>query len=153
MSNYPHQQPYYPAPKKSHTVRNVILGVVIGLVLVIGGCMAVIGAGAKAASDSIEKASAPVTYRYHVEGTAKTATVTYMNQSGMSQAGDVKIPFDRDETFTGIVKLANLTATIGQRGGSVTCQVLDEAGKVLAENKASGPFASCSASPQPEPVK
>lgn len=62
----PHQPPsQFQPPKKSHTVRNVVLGVLAGMVLVVGGCTAVVG-GALSSQDakapvSVTSKAAPVT--------------------------------------------------------------------------------------------
>lgn len=120
-------------------------------VIVIGAvsCAAVLGAGASAVNDSIKQAEQPVTYRYSVEGRGK-ATIMYLAEAGSSNNSDVPLPFQRDETFTGLFDLPMVSATLGTGGGSVTCRVLDPTtGAVLAENTASGQFASCSASPPP----
>ncbi|WP_216823032.1 DUF2510 domain-containing protein [Aeromicrobium sp. A1-2] len=42
-------------PKKKHTVRNVLLGLVAVFVLFVGGCMALIGSAANEVSKSIDK--------------------------------------------------------------------------------------------------
>lgn len=61
MSNqqqYPNQpQPHLPdpfAPKKKHTVRNVVIGVTVVMFLVIGGCTALIGGAMNEASKVTE---------------------------------------------------------------------------------------------------
>ena len=47
-------QPYQaPKPPKKHTVRNIVLGVIVGMFLVIGGCTALIG-GALSSVDTAE---------------------------------------------------------------------------------------------------
>lgn len=66
MSNYQPNHPPVPPfpegdhppfpPKKKHTVRNIVLGVFVGIFLVIGGCTALVG-GALSSQD----AKAPVT--------------------------------------------------------------------------------------------
>lgn len=48
----PGAYPYPPPPKKSHTVRNVLLGIGLVMVLMIGGCIALIGG----AANEIDKA-------------------------------------------------------------------------------------------------
>lgn len=58
-----HTQASGPAPtptpaKKSHTVRNVILGVIAVFVLLIGGCLALVGGAANEISNSIDDAEA-----------------------------------------------------------------------------------------------
>jgi hypothetical protein len=62
-SPQPVQHPYQPKPPKKHTVRNVILGVFVGMFLVVGGCTALIGGAgqdAKAPVDVTSKAGTPV---------------------------------------------------------------------------------------------
>lgn len=51
----PYGQPQPPAPKKSHTVRNVLLALVLLFVLFVGGCLALVGTAANQVSKSIEK--------------------------------------------------------------------------------------------------
>ena len=46
-------QPYAQPPKKSHTLRNVLLVLVLLLVLAVGGCFALLAAGVNEASKSI----------------------------------------------------------------------------------------------------
>ncbi|NLE81914.1 MAG: hypothetical protein GX610_20490 [Rhodococcus sp.] len=46
--------PNLPKPKKKHTVRNVILGIIIVLILIVGGCVAFIGGVANEVSDDIK---------------------------------------------------------------------------------------------------
>lgn len=51
------QGPAAAAPaKKSHTVRNVLLGVIAAFVLMIGGCLALVGGAANEISNSIDEA-------------------------------------------------------------------------------------------------
>jgi hypothetical protein len=59
QQGYP-QQGYYqgPPPKKSHTVRNVLLGIVLLFVLLIGGCFALVGTAANEVGKSIDKSIA-----------------------------------------------------------------------------------------------
>lgn len=57
---YPPQQGYYPPqppPKKSHTLRNVLLTLVLLGVLIIGGCMALIGGAANEVDKAIDEAN------------------------------------------------------------------------------------------------
>lgn len=54
----PGQSPQYYAPppqKKSHTLRNVLLVLIVLAVLFVGGCLAIVGLAANEASDSISK--------------------------------------------------------------------------------------------------
>ncbi|WP_408897580.1 hypothetical protein ACJ5H2_00395 [Nocardioides sp. R1-1] len=58
---YPPQggQPYYgqqPPQKKSHLARNIIIAVVAGLILLCGGCFAVVGIGANEVAEEVDKA-------------------------------------------------------------------------------------------------
>lgn len=42
-----------PQPKKKHTLRNVLIAVVVLFVLIVGGCTAILAAGGKAVNDAI----------------------------------------------------------------------------------------------------
>lgn len=57
MSQQPqYAQPYAPQPpKKSHTVRNVLLGIALLFVLVIGGCLALVGGGVNEVDKAIKE--------------------------------------------------------------------------------------------------
>ena len=56
---YQPYQPYQQPPvKKSHTTRNVIVGVVVGFFVMIGGCTAIVAAGADQASKNVSDTSA-----------------------------------------------------------------------------------------------
>lgn len=51
-----YQQPYQPAPmqppKKTHTFRNVVLGILVGGFLLLGGCVALVGVGLNEAAET-----------------------------------------------------------------------------------------------------
>lgn len=58
-----YQQPppgyaYPPPQKKSHTLRNVLLGMVLALILIIGGCVALIGGAANEIDKAIDEEAA-----------------------------------------------------------------------------------------------
>ena len=54
--NTPTAPQYAPQPpKKSHTVRNVLLGIVLLMVLVVGGCLALVGTAANEVGKAIEE--------------------------------------------------------------------------------------------------
>ncbi|NMN94747.1 hypothetical protein [Antrihabitans stalactiti] len=46
--------PSLPKPKKKHTVRNVLIGVIIGFILLVGGCFALVGGVANEISNDIK---------------------------------------------------------------------------------------------------
>jgi len=51
-------QPQYapaPPPKKSHTLRNILIGVLVLFFLLVGGCMAIVGMAANEVDKSIKK--------------------------------------------------------------------------------------------------
>lgn len=59
---YPPQggQPYghpMPPPKKSNTLRNVLIGVVVFFILTCGGCLAIVGVGANEVAKEADKAA------------------------------------------------------------------------------------------------
>lgn len=47
--------PYQPPQKKSHVLRNVIIAVIVGGILLCGGCFAIVGIGANEVSKEIDK--------------------------------------------------------------------------------------------------
>lgn len=138
MSYPQQQQPYYPPQKKRRTWLWVLVGVLVLFVLGFAGCAAMLGAAGKA----MEEATAPRTLVYDVEGTAR-ASISYWQTGGMGSESSVKLPWRKEVQSDGFA-WGTLTVTTDQNGGEVLCRVSGPDGKVIAENRASGPFAMAS---------
>jgi hypothetical protein len=82
MTNTP-QYPNYPQPPKKHTVRNIVLGVFVGIFLVIGGCTALVG-GALSSQDA--KAPATVTSQAPIDnGPTPDPIITPTNKPSVAK--------------------------------------------------------------------
>jgi hypothetical protein len=139
-SGYPHDgYPQQPPPKKKrHTALRILLAIVFVIIAGFVACTARVG---KAVND----AQKPRTITYQLDGKG-TVTVTYTRTGGgLSQQANVKLPFTADVSANGF-SVEILTGTLDQKGGDITCRILDQDKKVIAETKSSGAFASCSAS-------
>lgn len=142
---YPYQPQYAPPPpKKSHTVRNVLL-ILLGIfVLGFAGCIALVGGAAKSIDNESKRV---VDVEYQVEGNAPDASVDYTTfsgaNSGTSTESNAKLPWKQASQVSGLGKTVILTVSTGSKGGDVTCRVLS-GGKVLTEQHASGVFAHAS---------
>jgi hypothetical protein len=141
MNDYPQGAgPWTPAepPKKKRKVWPWVLLAV--LVLIIGAfvsCTAAVGS-------AVSTANAPVSLRYEVTGS--TSTITYGNAAGMAQETEVSPPWSKEVTWDdGMMATGSVTATLGTKGGKVTCRIYN-GDKVVAENSASGLGASASCS-------
>ncbi|MFI1912423.1 MmpS family transport accessory protein [Nocardia sp. NPDC020380] len=94
-----------------------------------------------------------VTIRYEVTGSADQGdtikpSITYSTgEATTSQDTSAVLPWTKDVTLTGLLKLASLTAQAGDSdGATVTCRIL-QGDKVLNENTATGggSIADCTA--------
>jgi len=132
---YPYQNP---APRKRHTVLWILLAVALVIIAGFAACTISVG-------HAVSQATAPRTLTYELEGYG-VATVSYTSAGGgLSQYAGTKLPFTTDVSVSGVA-ISILTATMDQRGGTVTCRIVDKSsGKTLSETKSSGPFSTCSA--------
>lgn len=89
-------------------------------------------------------ANTPVKLTLKVTGTGP-ALITYDNNGQQTQDTQAELPWTKETTVTGYMKIASLSATNGINGGSgeITCQVLRD-GKIIIENTATGPGATAS---------
>jgi hypothetical protein len=136
----------------------VLFVILLVLVVVIAGfvaCAALIGSTAKSVDDNAKKVRSVT---YVAESTGRTITVSYNTStaSGVSTAtaGSVKSGWSTQVDIAGFAgpnMTVSLDSTLAarQKAGTVTCRIL-AAGKVVAENKATGEFATatCSATMQ-----
>ena len=143
---YP-QQPYLQQPpKKRKKWPWILLALVVVFLAVVAGCMAVVSS----AVDSVDKQSkSTITITYKVTGDSGKASITYTGaDSNMSQDTAASLPWSKDVTLTGFVKVASLTASNdieADASSTIKCEVLVD-GKVKFTNSAKGPGASASCS-------
>ena len=109
--------PNLPKQKKSHTVRNVVIGVVIGVVLLVGGCVALFAGAANEVSKSIEEdankpggSDSPLTIvpgeAFEVDGFNYSPGWTIAtNALGDFEVNDLKVTNNRDEKDGAIVEI------------------------------------------------
>ncbi len=151
MTNPPNApQPQYPqgppppgyyqeTPKKRKKWPWVLGGIVLFFVLLLGGCMALVG-GAVNSVDKEAKREVAVTYQ--VEGTGPSSSITYAGKDfNMAQETSAALPWSKQVTIDGLGKLVSLSATNDDQGGDITCRIL-VGDKVISEQKSSGPYAS-----------
>jgi hypothetical protein len=85
------------------------------------------------------------TVEYQVTGAAKTASMTYQNDSGdSSQEGNQSIPYSKTVTIKG-GGFAYISAQNDGATGNVTCTIIVD-GVQKESNTSSGPYSICQAS-------
>lgn len=124
----------------------VLLALVVVFMALVGGCMALVG-GAVNEVDKQSKSTITITYK--VTGDSGKASITYTGaDSNMSPDTAAALPWSKDVTLTGFMKMASVTATNdfeASASSSITCEVLVD-GKVKFTNTAKGPAATASCS-------
>ncbi|MGW5311995.1 MmpS family transport accessory protein [Nocardia thailandica] len=135
---YPAQGGYPQPPGKKKVWPWVLGGVALVFVLIVGGCVAVVGV---AANEIDKEANREVTVSYEVTGTG-TGSVFFSGRNfDVAQETDVTLPWSKTVTMDGLVKIVSLTATGGEEDGEIGCRIT-VGGKVIAEQTANGPYAS-----------
>lgn len=128
------------------TVGKIVLAGVILLVLVVGGCIAVLGGVANEVDKEIKKdASTVTTIKYEVEtDTPNRVDVTFSSdgEGGISQAnGQVlnKEPWTKTIKDKGdpLFRSYSITAQHGMVAGEITCRIFAN-GELVKENTSTG---------------
>lgn len=155
MYNYP--PPGYPPPPYGQSApipRKPLWPWVLGgaalLVAVMLGVVAVV----VMKPSSGEKRRA-VTMTYQVEGTARTARVSYKGPTDSDENQDVSLPWSADVVVGGTVVMAGVTVTTLEPGATVECRVLAN-GRQVAHNGPSPMIVSClgeTGNPWPTPTR
>lgn len=136
------QRPAEPPKKKFY--KRVWFWLLIAVVVLFGGCSALLAGGSAVVDHA---AHIQHTVVYSVTGTGQASNVTYSTvqegsgQNGEAQVTDVSLPWTKTIKASGLITLFDVSATVGQDGGTVTCTITED-GKQLASNTASGAFAS-----------
>ena len=150
---YPPQGPMHPPaanllPKKP-VYKRVWFWVLISVGVVLGGCVSIVSVvGARVDHDAHVKH----TVVYAVSGTGTAFKITYATlQEGNGQNGQVSLsnaplPWSKTVTASGLFIGFDVTATVGDGGGSITCTITED-GKQIATGTATGAFtvATCNA--------
>ncbi|OBR99237.1 MAG: hypothetical protein CK429_14415 [Mycobacterium sp.] len=96
-----------------------------------------------------------VTMTYQVEGTARTARVSYKGPTDSDENQDVSLPWSADVVVGGTVVMAGVTVTTLEPGATVECRVLAN-GRQVAHNGPSPMIVSClgeTGNPWPTPTR
>lgn len=107
---------YATAPKKSHTLRNVLLAVAFGFVLLVGGCFAVVGMAANEVGQAMEENSNkpggdsnPLEIKqgeaFEVDGFNYAAGWKIANTYGAAEIKDLKVTNNRDGSDSALVEI------------------------------------------------
>lgn len=126
----------------------IVGGIVLIFILLIGGCMAVVGKAVDEV-DKEMKSTASAIYEVTKDGrpgvAVDNASITYTNgDSNVSQDTAASLPWTKNVDVTGLGKYVSLTSN-DENGGSITCTIR-QGDKVISTNTANGPFASASCS-------
>lgn len=103
-------------PKKSHTVRNVLLGIVLLLVLIVGGCLALVGTAANEVGKAIEEndnrpggANNPLTIEegkaFEVAGFNYADGWKVSKEFGSAKVSGLKVTNNREDKDSALVEI------------------------------------------------
>jgi hypothetical protein len=145
---YPPQGPAYPAggnplPKKP-VYKRVWFWLLVIFALGISGYVTIVSIAGVAVDHAAHVSHTVV---YSVTGSGQAGAIAYATlqegsgQNGEAQVTNASLPWNKTLTASGLITIFNVTATVGEAGGSLTCSITED-GKPLATNTASGAFAS-----------
>ena len=140
-------------PVKKPFYKRVWFWLLVAVVVLFGGCGAIVAVGTVAV---VHEAKKNHTVVYSVTGTGQASDITYATlqqgngQNGESQVTDVPLPWTKTITVSGLITTFSLSGTVGSDGGTVTCTITED-GSQLSTNTATGAFATanCSAAGTP----
>ncbi|MEU4807960.1 MmpS family transport accessory protein [Nocardia fluminea] len=133
----------YPPPKKRTVWPWVLGGTVLVILIFFGACVALFGS---VVNEIDKEVNSTATVTYQVDGTGQASSITYSaGDLDVSQDTDADLPWTKDVTVDGFIKTVTLTASAGADGGEITCRI-KVGDRVIAEQTASGPFATTSCS-------
>ena len=147
MPPAPMAQPPAKATKKIY--KRVWFWLLMGVVVLFGGCIAIVAGGTKAVNDANNQKHT-IVYTVTGNGTANITYAAYDNgNTGTSQVGDAPLPWTKTITGSGLFNSYSVIATVGSNGGTVAC-TLSVDGKKVSSHSASGAYSSadCSGSNQ-----
>ncbi len=121
--------------------KRVWFWILMAVVVLFGGCIALVAGGTKAVNDANNKKHTIV---YTVTGSG-TANITYFafdnGNQGTSQVSDAQLPWTKTVTGSGLFNSYSVIATVGTNGGTVACTLRVD-GKQVSSHTASGEFSS-----------
>ncbi len=130
-----------PANPKKKIYKRVWFWLVMAVVVLFGGCIAILAGGSKAINDANNQKHSIV---YSVTGSG-TANITYYafdkGNTGTSQIGDAQLPWTKAITGSGLFNSYSVIATLGSSGGTVTCTLRVD-GKQVSTQTATGAYSS-----------
>lgn len=130
-----------PAKPNKPVYRRVWFWVLMVIVVLFGGCIAVVAGTGKAINDANNKKHTVV---YTVTGSG-TADITYFafdnGNTGSSQVSDAQLPWTKTVTGSGLFNSYSVIALVGADGETVTCTLTVD-GKKVSSNTASGALSS-----------
>ncbi|MDL9938431.1 MmpS family transport accessory protein [Gordonia sp. ABSL1-1] len=137
-------QPYPVLPKKKRVWPWVLGGITLVFLLVMGGCVALIGG---AANEIDKESKREVTVVYRVTGNGANASITFTDKDfNIAQETNAKLPWEKTVVITGLGKTASLTVTNDENDNAKsTCEILVD-GQVRFTQTAAGPYASATCS-------
>lgn len=138
--------PLPPRPPKRRRWPLILGGFILAFVVMIGGCMAVVGG--TAASIASSAGGGPANISYEIEGDGTAMAVTWSTPSGVSQESSTSLPWSTEVAWQDTFAAA-FTVSAGRDGmgdsGPITCRITNtDTGDVLAENTSNGEFANVS---------
>ena len=138
QGGYPPNYGYPQPPKKKPVWPWIVGGVVLVLVLLGGGCAAIIGVAAWQVDKEVNSSADLV---YEVNGTASQVDITYYSGDfDQNTANGSMVPWRKNVTVSGFAKMGSITVTTtGTEEGTVSCRILRD-GKVLDEDTSTGSF-------------
>ncbi|MFC4373671.1 MmpS family transport accessory protein [Nocardia halotolerans] len=140
---YPPHGGYPQPPKKKKVWPWVLGGILLVLLLIIGGCVALVGSVANEIDNESKRV---VNVSYEAGGTGTASSITYSGSGlDVGQESDVALPWSKDIAMDGLAKFMSLSVMAGVDGGQVSCKITAD-GKVIAEEQASGQFATATCS-------
>ena len=139
---YPPQPQATPEKKeKKPFYKRVWFWLLVALVLLLGGCIAIVGSASKTVTD-LNNAKHTVVYTVTGDGTANITYASFTNNSnvGSSQDSSATLPWTKTITASGIFSSYDVSAMVNT-GTTVTC-TLEVDGKVVSTNTAHGQYSS-----------
>jgi hypothetical protein len=135
-------------PIKKPFYKRVWFWLLIAVVVLFGGCGAILAVGTAAVVHVATKTHSVV---YSVTGSGEATAITYATiqqgngQNGESQVTDVPLPWTKTIVASGLITSFSLSGTVGSEGGTVTCTITED-GRTLSTNTATGAFATANCS-------
>ncbi|WP_280418801.1 MmpS family transport accessory protein [Nocardia carnea] len=138
--------PSQPPKKKPKWPWILVGGILLVILLVCGGCVALMG-GIGNEIDKETSEEIAVTYEVTSDG-PQASNISYSSGGdgvNTEQANQQPLPWTKEVTVTGFIKSVTLTAQADEGASTITCRIL-EGDEVIAEQTSTGPFAAVSCS-------